>query len=87
MPSKLWYLYIAEARTGRFYVGITTDPCSRMKIHNSKKGSKFAVNQGPFKLVYISRPFPNKSLARKREIQVKGWSRTKKLMLIQGLYK
>ena len=52
-----------------------------------KKGSKFAVNQGPFQLVYVSKSFSNKSQARKREIQVKGWRREKKIMLIKGILK
>ncbi len=43
-----------------------------------------AIEHGPFELVYVSPPFPNKSLARKREIQVKDWSQAKKLKLISG---
>lgn len=84
---KEWFLYIAQAKTGRFYVGITVDPNERIIEHNSGKGSRFAVQQGPFKLIYISQPFPNKSQARKREIQVKGWTREKKIKLINGIYK
>ncbi|MCL5410271.1 MAG: GIY-YIG nuclease family protein [Patescibacteria group bacterium] len=85
-PNRPWYLYIAQARTGRFYVGITTDSKERLAEHNSGNGSRFAVQQGPFKLVYVSQPFPNKSEARKREIQVKGWTREKKLKLINGIF-
>jgi len=79
-----WYVYIAKAKTGRFYTGITTNTESRITKHNSGKGSRFARDQGPFKLVYSSKTFLNKSEARKREIQVKGWSRNKKLKLING---
>ena len=82
----LWFVYIARARTGRYYVGITTDPERRIKKHNSGKGSKFAINQGPFTLVYASQEFSNKSEARIREIQLKGWSQLKKEKLIRGEY-
>lgn len=79
-----WFVYIAKARTGRYYVGITTDPRTRIEKHNSGNGSRFAINQGPFKLIYVSPSFDSKSKARKREIQLKGWSRSKKERLISG---
>ena len=86
-PNKHWFVYIAQARTGRFYVGITTNPKERLLEHNSGKGSRLAIEQGPFKLNYVSQPFTNKSEARKREIQIKGWRREKKLKLITEIYK
>lgn len=84
--NNSWYVYIAKAKTGRYYTGITKNPNERIIKHNSGKGSRFAVEQGPFELVYISKVFPNKSAARKREIQIKGWSREKKLKLISGMW-
>lgn len=84
--QKSWYVYIAQARTGRFYVGITTDTAERIKKHNSGKGAVFAIEQGPFELVYSSKPFRDKSEARKREIQLKGWTRAKKQKVISGEY-
>ena len=85
--NNSWYVYIAKAKTGRYYTGITTNPNKRIIKHNSGKGSRFAIEQGPFDLVYISKAFPGKSEARKREIQIKGWSREKKLNLISGAWK
>jgi predicted GIY-YIG superfamily endonuclease len=79
-----WYVYIAKAKTGRYYTGITNNPGARVIKHNQGKGSRFAQQQGPFVLVYTSPPFPNKSEARKREIQIKGWTRDKKEKLIKG---
>ena len=79
-----WFVYIAKAKTGRFYTGITTNDKKRIEKHNLGEGSRFAKQQGPFELVYTSNPFPNKSEARKREIQIKGWSRNKKMKLIEG---
>lgn len=85
--NKFWYVYIAKAKTGRYYTGITTNPNERIIKHNCGKGSRFAIKQGPLELVYISKAFPDKSKARKREIQIKGWSREKKLKLISGIWK
>ncbi len=79
-----WYVYIAEAKTGRYYTGITTDPEKRIIKHNQGKGSRMAMQQGPFQLLYFSAPFPNKSIARVRESQIKKWSRKKKEKLING---
>jgi len=79
-----WYVYIAKARTERFYTGITNNPQQRIIEHNLNRGSKFAINQGPLSLVYISKPFFDKSEARKREIQIKNWSHIKKMKLISG---
>jgi putative endonuclease len=82
-----WYVYIAEAKTGYYYTGITTNPELRILKHNKGRGSQMARQQGPFELIYTSSPFPNKSEARKREAQIKGWSREKKQKLINGEWK
>jgi predicted GIY-YIG superfamily endonuclease len=79
-----WFVYIAKAHTVRYYVGISTDVELRIRKHNSGAGSRFAKNQGPFILVYVSAPFIYKSEARQRELQLKGWSRDKKEKLISG---
>ena len=81
---KPWFVYIAKANTGRFYVGITNNPARRIEKHNVGQGSQFARDQGPFELAYVSLPLGSKSDARKREIQVKGWSRDKKEKLVSG---
>ncbi|MDA1208880.1 MAG: GIY-YIG nuclease family protein [bacterium] len=82
-----WYVYIAQARTGRYYTGITQNPNQRMIDHKRGKGAKFAHDQGLDHFTYISPPLITKSEARKREIQIKGWTREKKENLIQGEWK
>lgn len=79
-----WFLYIAQAPTGRYYTGITTDPPRRIKEHNRSEGAKFAYDQGALRHLYTSPPFPDKSSARTREVQIKGWTREKKEKLIKG---
>jgi len=83
--NQVWFVYIAQSKkTGRYYTGISPNPEIRIGIHNSGKGAKFAIDQGPMRLVYVSKKFPDKSTARKREIQIKGWRSEKKIWLIEG---
>lgn len=82
-----WYVYIAQAPTGRYYTGITTNPHRRIQEHNRTEGAKFAYDQGALRLLYTSLPFPDQSSARTREIQIKGWKREKKEKLICGEWK
>ena len=81
---KNWFVYICQAHTGRYYTGISTNPSFRLQKHNADQGARFAHDQGPFKLVYTSDPFSCKSEARRREVQVKKWTRLKKESLISG---
>lgn len=82
-----WHVYIAQAPTGRYYTGITENPTQRIIDHNNGRGSKFAQDQGDLQLVYLSASFGDKSPARLREMQIKGWTRLKKEKLIQGKWK
>ena len=87
LSAMSWHVYIAQAPTGRYYTGITENPQQRIIDHNQGRGAKFSQDQGKLKLVYISSPFENKSSARLREIQIKGWTRVKKEKLIGGEWK
>jgi len=87
MNTNPWFLYIAETRTKRYYTGISQNPEKRIKAHNAGYGAKYAVNQGPFELVYISSPIESKSKARQFEIKIKDWSQDKKKKLISGEWK
>jgi predicted GIY-YIG superfamily endonuclease len=82
-----WHVYIAQAPTGRYYTGITEDPKQRMIDHNEGRGAKFSKDQGALQLRYVSVPFEDKSSARLREMQIKGWTRLKKEKLIRGEWK
>ena len=79
-----WYLYIIETISGSLYTGITTDVDRRFKEHcSSKKGAKFFRSNTPKQVVYRE-TFENRSLASKREWQIKQLTRSKKLELIQS---
>ena len=78
-----WFVYILQCRDNSFYIGITNDIPKRIILHNSGKGSKYVRSKLPAKLIY-SEEYNSKSEARKREIQLKGWTRNKKKLLIEG---
>ncbi len=74
-------VYILQSADGRYYTGYTTDLARRMKAHRTGKGAKFTRAFGVATLLY-SEALPSKSLALKREAEIKGWSRAKKAALI-----
>ena len=76
-----WHLYIARCGDGSLYTGITTDPERRLRRHNMGRGSAYVRGKGSATLVYIE-PCLDQSTARRREIEIQSWSRTKKLALI-----
>lgn len=78
-----WYTYILRCRDGSFYVGITNKLQSRVQEHNCGLGPHYTFFRRPVKLIYFEE-FCNKSEARKREIQIKGWTRKKKELLAKG---
>jgi putative endonuclease len=75
--QKKWFVYIACCRDGLYYTGITNDLSKRLEKHNSGKGALFTAKRRPVKIIYTEE-HPDKSSARKREIQIKDWRRDKK---------
>ena len=65
----MWHVYICD-RKGQLYTGITKDLDHRMRQHKAS-------------LLY-SEAYEGKYEAAKRERQIKGWRREKKLALIKG---
>ncbi len=79
----MWYVYIIQCVDKTFYTGVSTDISRRIKEHNSKKGGNYTQVRTPVKLVY-QEPQPDHSSALKREAQIKRWTKSKKLALING---
>ncbi|HSW80072.1 MAG TPA: GIY-YIG nuclease family protein [Candidatus Saccharimonadales bacterium] len=52
-----WYVYICVSKAGYYYVGISSKPTERLKMHNAGLGAKMAKDQGEFHLEYVSNPF------------------------------
>ena len=63
------------------YTGITNDLNERFKTHISGKGAKYFRGRKPLDIVY-KEFFINRSMATKREIEIKKFSKKKKEILI-----
>ena len=77
------YLYILLCVDGSFYTGSTNDLERRMKEHQAGEGANHTRKRLPVELVYWEE-YPRIDLAYDREQQIKGWSRDKKIALIEG---
>jgi putative endonuclease len=80
----MYYVYILECADNTLYVGYTNDLERRVHAHNnSKSGAHYTKIRRPVKLVY-SEIFKTSSQARKREIEIKSWTRERKLKLVNN---
>ena len=82
MPG-CFYTYILLCADESYYVGATDDPPRRLREHNEGKGSAWTAARRPVKIVWTE-AHDSLSAARKRENQLKRWSRAKKEALIGG---
>ena len=78
-------VYILECRDGTFYVGSTTDLERRLGQHRAGEGAAYTRNRRPVRLVY-SCECPDIRSAYDFEKQVQGWSRRKRIALIEGRF-
>jgi len=79
----MYYIYLLKCADGSLYCGITTDVKRRLKEHKMRKGGNYTRSHGAVKMVYTEK-HETRSLALKREVEIKGWSRAKKLNLINA---
>ena len=77
-----WF-YILRLRSGTLYPGATKILEERYKAHIAGNACRTTKLDPPLKLVY-SESFPTFSDARKREAQIKRWTRAKKEALVAG---
>ena len=78
-----FWAYMLHCRGGYFYAGHTENLELRIAQHNSGVLPGFAFDHLPVVLVW-SQEFPTRYEALAAERQIKGWSRAKKMALIQG---
>jgi len=76
-------LYILRLTSGRLYVGSTLNLPQRMADHVAGIACKTTRDDRPESLLFVE-PHPTFPAARKREAQIKRWSRAKKEALITG---
>ncbi|MDO8620827.1 MAG: GIY-YIG nuclease family protein [Candidatus Levybacteria bacterium] len=81
-----YYIYIIRCKDGSLYTGYTRNIKRRIFEHNfSKWGAKSIKGRLPVELVY-SETYTTKAEALRREIEIKGWNRKKKLALIKNAH-
>ncbi len=76
-----WHVYILRCRDGSLYTGISTDVEARLKTHNAGKGAAYTRSRKPVTLVW-SEAAKTESRARKREAEIKSWTKTQKEALL-----
>ncbi|MDP3015116.1 MAG: GIY-YIG nuclease family protein [bacterium] len=77
-----YFVYILECADRSLYVGYANNLEKRLKQHNdSKYGAHYTKIRRPVKLLY-SEKFETLIETRRRETEIKGWRREKKLNLI-----
>ncbi|MEE9599716.1 MAG: GIY-YIG nuclease family protein [Anaerolineales bacterium] len=81
MP-KAW-VYILKCAAGSFYTGNSTNLELRLYLHNIGKGGNWTKGRLPVKLVFCQ-CMPSKEDAYLAEQQIKGWTRAKKIALINN---
>ncbi|MDK1021978.1 MAG: GIY-YIG nuclease family protein [Candidatus Hydrogenedentes bacterium] len=79
---KEFVVYIMTNKSGTLYTGVTSDVHRRVEQHKAKETKGFTQKYNIDQLVYCE---VHQSVhdAIRREKQIKGWRRTKKIALIE----
>ena len=80
---KRFYVYIMSSRSGVLYVGMTNDLRRRVAQHKSGLVPGFTASYHVNRLVYHEW-YPTALKAIAVEKQIKGWTRAKKIALIES---
>ncbi|MHA1221493.1 MAG: GIY-YIG nuclease family protein [Candidatus Heimdallarchaeota archaeon] len=81
-----YFVYMVTCADGTIYTGYTKDLLKRIDQHNAgKQGSKYTSTRRPVKLSFVE-IYSSQSEAMKRELELKTFSRVRKLTMIK-LYK
>ena len=82
MTKTPWYVYLAKCSDDTLYTGITNDLERRIKQHNGKLrgGARYTAARRPVIIVW-SEKVDSRSLAQKREIEIRRLSKDQKIQL------
>lgn len=80
----MWVYILTNRKNRVLYTGVTNDIVRRTYEHRTKQVDGFAEKYNAFKLVYFEETSSIES-AIAREKQIKGWSRAKKIELIESV--
>jgi putative endonuclease len=82
MHKRNFYAYIVASRSHTLYIGFTSKIEQRVWEHRTKKYPGFSATYNCNRLVWMER-YTNPGTAIAREKQLKGWTRAKKIALIE----
>jgi putative endonuclease len=80
---RRFYVYIMTNRSRTLYVGVTNDLERRVREHREKRVPEFTARYDLDLLVHYE-DFTDVIEAIAREKQLKGWTRAKKIAVIEG---
>ncbi len=78
----MWFVYVLLCQDGSLYTGITTDVAERLLAHQQGTGAKYTRAHPPLKVLHTEE-YSTRSLASKRESEIKKWPRAKKISELQ----
>jgi len=80
---RVYYVYILSSPSRVLYIGVTNDITRRLAQHRSGDIPGYASRHGAFRLLHLESTTDVRAAIR-REKQLKGWRRSKKLALIEA---
>ncbi len=83
MQPKTLYLYILASRSGTLYISVTNDIGRRIYEHKNGLVAGFSSKYKIHRLVYVEE-FNRAAEAIAREKQLKGWTRKRKIALVES---
>lgn len=78
-----FFVYILRMKDGRLYVGHSNNPPRRHAEHETGKGCRTTGIFGAGEIIFVEE-HSDRPAAVRRERQIKGWTRSKKLALATG---
>ena len=78
----MWYVYVLLCEDGSLYTGSTNNLEKRFLDHKNGKGGYYTRSHKPIKLIYQEQ-LPTQSEALRRELEIKSWSREKKIKILK----
>jgi putative endonuclease len=83
MDERFYFAYILASRSRTLYVGVTSDLHRRVFQHKQKTHPGFTARYNCNRLVWFE-SFSEVSAAIQREKEIKGWTRARKIALIEA---
>lgn len=80
----MWFVYLLLCDNDTFYTGIAKDVNKRFMVHQKGRGARYTKIYKPLKIVYQEQ-VDSHQIAIKRELEIKSWSRQKKITTLNLL--